>query len=106
MIAEKALADVVGPLENLSEDQARSAICALADGEFGGISHGYRPGDCATVMQQSLIVSMAGQAFPGSSFREGLKFAREVYPDVERLSSLSARQATRVIVELDRRLHP
>ena len=101
LIREEPVEAAVGPIENLSEDQAKRLICALADGEFGGLSHPSRDDGRVTDQQQWALYTRA-QGVLDYPLREGiLAFGKQHYPGIEWISDLTCRQAARLIVELD-----
>ena len=91
-----------GPLEGLTDERAKMTICALADGDFGGITGvRQRDGRC-TARQVTTLYRLAYEVLDAPLMDSTWAFIRRYYPDVANVTSLTCRQATRIIVEMDR----
>ncbi|MBU2051362.1 MAG: hypothetical protein KKH61_20635 [Gammaproteobacteria bacterium] len=93
---------VAGPLEGMSADQAKKTICALADGDFGGLTMRRSPDGRCTARQITTLYKLAYEALDPPLMPTTWAFIQRYYPEAENVTSLNCRQATRIIVELDR----
>lgn len=100
---EKVIAKV-GEISALDADACRRLLLDLADGVYGGISE-KPPHESAAPLQSARIYHYSRILF-GESFMPRLRtFVRTIYPDAPEPRRLTRRQAARIIIMLDQKIH-
>ena len=104
-IPREKVVGLVGEISTLDADSCRRLLVDLADGVYGGISE-KPPQDAAHPLQTVHIYRLARSAF-GPSFMPRLRnFILTTYPEKSNPRDLTRRQSTRIIIELDSKVHP
>ena len=104
-IPREKVIEAVGDFAALTNDRARRLLLDLADGDYGGMSK-KPPHDDACPLQIARVYYYARTLF-GESFMPPLReFVRSIYTDAPEPRHLTHRQAARIIIELDKKIHP